>query len=261
MADENMNAPAGTPPAGTEQPTNIPAAPVTPPVGDPPATEEPAGLTTPPEQPNILEDKVGEDGVVEYEPTGNAALDVSLTFFGSLGIAAADPAMVQATKGDFSLLEAKLATMGDKAQGWQQMVALAKQVHSESTKAAAEQAQKTDAAILAVVQSKENWSAIVAWAAKNADPAEKAEINRMIDAGPVQARAAATLLLEAYKKATGTAITPRDPAGNASGVSEVSGQPLNAREYATAVASLHRKLGSRMEGSAEYRALQRRLVR
>lgn len=257
MADENITAPEGTQPAGTEP--NTQTAPVT--QEAPPATTQEAPLTTPAEAPNIVESTTDDTGAVEYAPTGNAALDVSLTFFGSLGLAASDPAMESATKGDFALLEAKLAAMGDKAQGWQQMVALAKDVYNKSVEASKEQAAKTDAAILAVVQSKENWSAIVAWAAKNADPAEKAEINRMIDAGPVQARAAATLLLEAYKKATGTAINPPDPAGNASGVSEISGGPLNARDYANAVAELHRKLGSRMEGSAEYRALQRRLVR
>lgn len=260
MADETMNAPAGAPPAGTEQPTT-PAAPAAAPETQAPAQEQPS-LVTPPAAPNALDS--GEPdaaGVVEYAPTGNPALDVSLTFFGSLGLGASDPAIASAAKGDFTVLEAKLAVMGDKAQGWQQMVALAKQAYTDSANKVAENQKKIDAAILAVAQSKENWSAVVAWAAKNADPAEKAEINRMIDAGPVQARAAATLLLEAYKKATGTAINPRDPAGNASGVSEISGGPLNARDYANAVADLHRKLGSRMEGSAEYRALQRRLVR
>lgn len=258
MADET-NIPAGVPegtaPAPVEQ------------VQTPPAqTEQPAApvsaLVTPPEAPtNALNSEVTEDGSVEYEQTGIPALDVSLTFFGSLGIAGDDTAMAAAAKGNFALLEAKLATMGDKAQGWQQMVALAKSAYTDSVSKMAEASKKTDAAILSVVQSADNWNAIKAWAAKNADPAEKAEINRMIDAGPVQARAAATLLLEAYKKAPGNSINPPSPLGNASPAAEISGGLLSPREYAQEVATLHRKLGTRMESSPEYRALQRRLAR
>jgi hypothetical protein len=206
--------------------------------------------------------ETAEDGTVSFEPTGDTALDVALDFIGNLGISGQDPALVAAANGNFALLEAKLAVLGDKAAGWQQMIALAKDAYSRSQTAYNDHVAKTDAAILGVVQSADNWAAIKNWAAANGTPEEKAEINRMIDAGPVQARAAATLLLEAYKKATGTVINPASAARNASGESPADGNgKLNSRDYAAAVRQLHLKLGSRMESSQEYAALQRRLAR
>lgn len=262
MADENIPAPAGEPvqtPASTPAPAPAP----TEPVNQAPAPAPEGELVTPPEPTTSVLDNavVADDGTVEYEPTGDAALDVALSFIGNLGIAGNDPAMQAAAVGNFALLEAKLATLGDKAQGWQQMIALAKQAQAASAAKVAEQVAQTDKAILSVVQSADNWKAITTWAAKTATPEEKAEINRMIDGGPVQARAAATLLLEAYRKATGTAINPPNPARSASPAADTSGGPLSPREYATAVAALHRKLGTRMESSQEYRALQARLAR
>lgn len=209
-----------------------------------------------------VESTTDDNGVVEYAPSGNAALDVTLTFIGSLGITGDDPAMQAAAKGDFSILEAKLATLGDKARGWQQMIELGKSVYKDAEARRTEQVKRTDAAILSVVQSTENWNEIKSWAAKNATPEEKAELNRMVDAGPVQARAAATLLLEAYRKASGTAVNPRSPLSpNASPAAAVSEGPLSPREYSQAVAKLRAELGTRMESSPQYRALRSRLAR
>ena len=219
-------------------------------------------LTSPAPHPtDAIASDVTDEGAIVYAETGNVALDVALGFFGNLGLASSDPAISAAAKGNFAILEAKLAALGDKAQGWQQMVALAKGAYTDSVAKYTESVAATDKAILSVVQSAENWNAIKAWAAKNSDPAEKAAINKMIDGGPVQARAAATLLLQAYKAASGTVITPANPARDASGQpADVTG-PLTQREYATAVNALHRKLGTRMESSPEYRALKQRLAR
>ena len=209
-----------------------------------------------------IESSTDDQGIVEYEPSGNPALDVTLSFIGSLGITGDDPAMQAAAKGDFSILEAKLATMGDKARGWQQMVELGKSVYKEAENRRAEQSSRTDAAILSVVQTPENWNEIKTWAAKNATPEEKAELNRMVDAGPVQARAAATLLLEAYRKSTGTAVNPRSPLNpSASPAAAVEQGPMTPREYSLAVAKLRTELGTRMESSPQYRALRARLAR
>lgn len=219
-----------------------------------------SALVTPPAVEQTVGSETGEDGSIQYAPTGDAALDVALDFIGRVGIAGDDPVIAAAAKGDFSLLEARLATIGDKAQGWQQMVNLAKDAYTRSQAKYGEQIKATDAAIIAVVESPENWTAIKNWAAANADPEEKAAINKMIDAGPVQARAAATLLLQAYKKATGTVINPANPTRNASGVPVADGNgKLTSREYSNKVAELHRKLGSRMESSPEYKALRGRL--
>lgn len=230
-----------------------------------PAQEAPKSeLVTPPE---TTVDKVDsepfEDGRVEYTPTGDAGLDVALTFIGNLGIAGTDPAVVQAANGNFSLLEAKLATMGDKARGWQQMMALAKDAYGRANEKYKAHIEGVDKAIMAVAGSADNWNAIKVWAAENATPEEKAEINRMIDAGPVQARAAATLLLGAYEKAKGTVKNPvnalRKNAGGESPTSENT--RLSPRDYSAEVRKLHNKLGTRMETSPEYAELKRRIAR
>lgn len=267
MADENtaVTPPVteGTPPADTNQ--------ITPPADQAAAAaaaeatvETTSELVTPPAtEVDAVAHEVGDDGAISYEATGDAALDVALTFIGSLGFAGDNPAVIAAANGDFSLLEAQLAVLGDKAAGWQQMVALAKDAYSRSEANIKDQVAKSDAAILAVVQTPENWAAIKTWAAANADPAEKTAINQMIDAGPVQARAAALLLLTGYQKATGTIVNPAQAVnGNASGAAAAATNTrLSAREYSEKVADLHRKLGSRMEGSQEYADLRRRLAR
>jgi len=279
MADENTSAApasfgpgAGAPAA--PQPNAAPAAPTTEaqapaadtvtadggqaPAGDTPPTD---GLVTPPEQvTTVLESTADEDGAITYEATGDPALDVALEYLGKLGFAGDDTAMVRAATGDFAMLEAQLAALGDKAAGWERMVALAKSAYASSETKRTEQVAAVEKSIVSVVGSKEQWQSIVTWAAKTADPEEKAEINRMIDAGPIQARAAATLLLSAYQKAQGTSVPPRSAVRDAAGGVPASGNgPLNAKDYATAVRDLSNKLGNRMEGSQEYADLQRRL--
>lgn len=268
MADENTpnaNTPAPeavatpAPDANAPNPADAAAAEAGNPAPNPaPASE----LITPPSvEVEAIPSEAAEDGTITYNPTGDAALDVALTFLGGLGIGGEDPALVAAANGQFALLEAKLATMGDKAAGWPQMLALAKDAYQRSKTAAEAQVKQVDAAILSVVQSADNWAAIKSWAAQNASPEEKAAINAMIDAGPVQARAAATLLLGKFREATGTVINPATAVRNASGENPAAGNlKLNARDYNLAVADLHRKLGSRMESSEEYAALRRRLA-
>lgn len=274
MADENPNLIGAEPVAPAAVPA--PAAPAAVPQADPavlasaapadpnaaPAAPVSALVTPPAVQVENVESETADDGSISYQPTGDAALDVALSFIGGVGIAGDDPSVIAAANGDFALLEAKLAVLGDKAAGWQQMLNLAKDAYARAQVNFKAHVEKTDNAILSVVQSAENWNAIKAWAAKNADPAEKAEINKMIDAGPIQARAAATLLLNAYKAATGTVVNPSNPASNASGQSvAASNGKLAPGDYTTAVADLHRKLGNRMESSPEYAALRSRLTR
>jgi len=204
------------------------------------------------------------DGVlVEYEPTGDAGLDVALAFVGRLGIDANHPAMLATADGDFSLLEAHLATMGDKAVGWQQMMALAKMAEERSVTATAAAEAAVTAAVHDVVGGDSQWATVQAWASANADPSEKAEINAMFAAGPLQARAAATMLLNAYNTAAGTVVTPASATARPSaGAAQPSNGPLTAREYAQAVQKLAQKIGSHnLNSSHEYDALnQRRLA-
>lgn len=198
---------------------------------------------------------------ISYEPTGDTGLDVALNFVGNLGIAQDHPAMLATETGDFSLIKAHLATMGDKARGWEQMVALAEQAHERHAAAALDTATKVAAACVAVAGGEAQWAAIQAWATKNADPAEKVQINAMFDTGPVGARAAVTLLRDAYSKANGTVVKPdaatREVSAGASTVPDTG--KLSPREYGAEVRKLHQKLGNRMDQSHEYAVLRARL--
>jgi hypothetical protein len=197
----------------------------------------------------------------DYAATGDAGLDVALGFVGGLGIAGDDPAMLEAAKGNFAVLEAKLAAMGDTARGWEKMVALGKDAFERTAAQAATVKAKSEQAILAAAGGAEVWAEVTKWAAANASKEEKAEINRMIDGGPIAARAAAALLTQMYRSASGTTVTPRDPAPNAGAGERAGNQPLNPRDYGTAVRALRAKLGNQMEASPEYKALRSRLQR
>lgn len=236
---------ANTPPAGNEPPAAPPAPVVdvnldTPPANDPPAADPPPAT-------------------VDYEPTGDVGLDVALAFVGKLGIGRDHPAMQATATGDFGLIKAHLATMGDKATGWEQMVALAEASYDRQTKATAETQKAVSAAVIAVAGSAETWNAVKAWASANADPDEKQMVNAMFNAGPVQARAAAMMLMDAYTKASGTVVAPKSAVrSDASTSAAPTNGPLDAKGYAAAARALHAKLGTRMEGSAEYAALRQR---
>lgn len=202
-----------------------------------------------------------EVATVSYDPTGDAGLDVALAFVGRLGIALDHPAMKATESGDFSLLKAHLAAMGDKATGWEQHVALGEQSYARTAAAAEATAQAVQATVVSVAGSAEAWSAIQLWASQNATPAEKAEINAMFDSGNVGARAAATILRDAYSKAAGTVVKPASPTRDASAgaVSTDPNGPLSNRDYGAAVRELRQKLGNQMDRSPEYAALRARL--
>lgn len=237
------------------------------PVQDTPATPAPIALDDgPADDDEGLADQSPQtahtdaEGVTTYsfEPTGDAGLDVALDFVGKLGFSLEHPAMVKAGEGDFNDLRVELAKLGDKAAGWEKMVALATQAYERKTAEANQAADAIEQSVLKTVGGAEAWSEIQAWASANADPKEKAEINAMLRAGPVQARAAAQLLMQAYNQAGGTVVTPAAAARNAGANTRAAAGPLSPREYLSAVDELYAKLGSRMDDSAEYAALRAR---
>lgn len=248
-------------PTGTE-PTNTPApeAPATPAAPAAPVQLPIEQVTPPAVTPEVPADE--EVVEVEYNPTGDAGLDVALAFVGKLGIAGDHPAMVAAGKGDFGLLKAALATLGDKARGWEQMVALGEQAYTRNTEKAATQQAQVKSVVTAVAGDEATWTAVQAWAKDNASPEEKAEINKLFDSGVMGARAAATILVDAYKKASGTVVNPTSAIrAGASATPDTSNGPLSPREYHAAVQNLRSRMGTRMDASPEYAALRSRLRR
>lgn len=256
-----MSTPAEGQPAPGVAPEDAPASPAQTPVT--PTTPEPkpapVKIDPAPNQPEAPTSEPGDNGEVIYEPTGDVRLDVALEFIGRLGIGSDHQAMQAAIKGDLSLLKATLATMGDKARGWEQMVALAEQANVDAAKAADELAAKVQQAVHSVAGGEAQWSTALAWAAKNATPEEKTALNAMFDAGPVQARAAAMAIMDAYGKAGGTVVNPANPTKNLSGTSPAAtNSALSPRDYAAAVRDLRAKLGNRMDASPEYATLRAR---
>lgn len=190
-----------------------------------------------------------------YEPTGDAGLDYALNFIGQQGYGDSHPAVIAATKGDFSLIEAELATKN--VPGAAQVVALAKQAYerhvAETAKREAELAQFAATA----AGSAENWAAVRAWASQEATPEEKAQVNAALAQGGIIAQGVISQLVNLYSQKFTLAKSPAPVASpNAAPVPSVSNEPMTAQRYAKAVAELRQKLGNRTEDSPEYAALQ-----
>jgi hypothetical protein len=233
---------------------------------NPAATPDPAqgqpdpNNLAPTAQPKVDEvpSTTGDDGVVLYDETGDAGLDLALAFIGKLGIAGNDPAMVAAANGDFTFLEAKLSTLGDEARGWEKHVQLGKDAFQRQLDAFNAEQTKTLNAAHALAGGKANWDNIVAWAGGQATPDEKATLNAMFEAGGMQANLAAKSIIDAYKSATGTTINPASPTREASSEAPKAPTSLTQRDYHKEVDALYRQLGNRMDGSPEYAALRQK---
>lgn len=198
------------------------------------------------------------DTPVEYEPTGDVGLDMALAFMGKAGLGVEHPAMKAASNGDFTILKATLAAKG--VQGWEQFVALGEAAFARTQEN--EKAKATQVAELVHKEAggKEQWQAVQQWAAANATPEEKAQVNALLNQGGLAAKGAVQYLLGAYSRANNAVINPRDPAPNAGrgGNDSAVNGPLSPRAYADEVSRLNAKLGGRLEGSREYAALQQR---
>ena len=239
-----------------------PAAPAAPAAGQPPAGE--ATPAKPAESvllgdPAAAQPAPNPDTSTEfaYDPTGDAGLDYALNFVGKLGYGDTHPAMLAAQKGDFSLIRAELATKG--VAGSDAVLALAEQAY---TRFAAEDAKKSAELAGFAAQaagSAENWAVVRAWAAQEATPQEKAQVNAALAQGGLVAQGVISQLVNLYQQKH---TLPKDAAAVAkpgeAGTAAPSNEPMTAKAYAQAVEALRQKLGNRTEGSHEYAALQSR---
>lgn len=211
-----------------------------------------------PAKPAVTDDQPAEAEGVEYDPTGDTGLDMALQFIGKAGITSAHPGMVAAQQGDFSILKAALAAKG--VQGWEQFVALGEDAFKRAQTQAQEKTANLSKLVHDTVGGAQEWQAIQKWAAANADPSEKAEINAMLNAGGLQAKQAAKYLAECYNKANNVERTPADPTLSAlrGGTPAPNNGPLSPRDYAKEVAKLAATSRGFSEDSKEYKALQQR---
>ena len=190
-----------------------------------------------------------------YDPTGDAGLDYALNFVGKLGYGDTHPAIIAAQKGDFSLIRAELATKG--VAGSDAVLALAEQAY---TRFAAEDAKKSEELAGFAAQaagSAENWAVVRAWAAQEATPQEKAQVNAALAQGGLVAQGVINQLITLYQQKH---TLPKDASAvakpGAAGTAAASNEPMTAKAYAKAVEELRQKLGNRTDDSPEYAALQ-----
>ena len=232
---------AGQAPAQGQQPA---AAPATAPAGV--LLDAPAENATP--NPDTSQE-------FSYDPTGDAGLDYALNFVGKLGYGDTHPAVIAAQKGDFSLLRAELATKG--VAGSDAVLALAEQAY---TRFAAEDAKKSEELAGFAAQaagSAENWAVVRAWAAQEATPQEKAQVNAALAQGGLVAKGVIGQLVNLYQQKHTLPKAAADVARpGAVGTAALSNEPMTAKAYAQAVEALRQKLGNRTEDSPEYAALQ-----
>ena len=247
---------AGAPPAKPNAPdTGAEGAPpadpvVIPQLGDP-DPEAPGGL-----------EATEQGSVVQYAPTGDAGMDLALSFVGKQGIKPDHPAMVAAGNGDFSFIKATLAALGDKAQGWEQHVALAEQSYSRAAKEAEANKAAATKAIHEAVGGEANLGPILKWASSVASPEEKTYFNAQLAGTPLQARIAATELARLYKQASGTVVRPAPVStGPTAASTPEASRPLTRAEYTAEVNKIARRVGSHnLNGNSEYQALAQRFL-
>lgn len=257
---EAVAAPVVAPTAPVVEPVNLPtAAPAAPAAAPAAAPDTPAPLSLDPPAPPLTP-AVPDGVVIEYTPTGDAGLDVALAFVGQRGLGPEHPGIVAAQKGDFKPLEDALKALGDKAKGYAPYLAAAKQSYetiSAKTKATTEATTKS---VLEAVGGVANWNQVQAWAAANADPHEKAEVNAAFKAGGLAATAMAKTLFDMWKKSGAANVPPKQVAAESASPAANSNEMLDEKSYGRAYAALYQKLGRKTAGSAELKALDSRFA-
>lgn len=195
-----------------------------------------------------------------FEPTGDPGIDLALGFFGKLGLKESDPEIVEAGKGNFDYLKAKLATLGAKAEGYEQYLALAQKGYESyhaSQAAALEAREKT---VHEAVGGAENWAAIQTWAQENGTPEELAAFKAGIRQGGVVATAVAQFLSNQYAQSSGTTLEAANPVAKQANVNP--GQPLTIDGYHNEVRALVAKYGHEgVQTSPEYAAIRAKYAR
>lgn len=209
-------------------------------------------------------DKKDDGEVIQYEPTGDAKLDVALAFFGKAGLDAEHPAIVAAVDGDFGLLAAYLEEKG--VQGWQAHLALAKESHEkfkgEREAGEAKIVEAVTGALEKAGYTNEQWGEAIGWARENAEPEELAQLNDMLGK-PFSAKIAVQYLTSLHREASGVEYAPakgaiREDAGSrTSAAADTS--PITRVQFAQEAEKLAKKYGgSAYMNSPEYKALVKR---
>lgn len=236
-----------TPPAVREDPAVKQAEAAKAPTGEPAAKVETAGLSF--EKPAA---PAPQDAIVEYNPTGDAGLDLALEFIGKLGIGPDREDMKAATQGDFSKLRETLKGLGDKAKGYERYVALAEGVHQRRNADRTASETKTLAAIHESVGGKANWDAIHAWVAQEASEEQKQEITAAFRAGALPAQAMASQLAALYQQSGQSRLPAKSAVKDTAGGVPASSGALSPEEFKSEVRKLYAKYGYGAQNRPEW---------
>lgn len=219
----------------------------------PAATEIKLAPAPAPEVPS----STGWEGV---EPA-DAGEAVFLDFLGKHGFGPDRPEVKAAQAGNFSLLEAALAQMGDKAVGYDKVLALAKDTQARIAKEHEARAQETLSILHDTFGGEEGFAEVKAWAIANGEPEELAYFNKAFAAGGIEAQAAAMFMQKCYFDAAGTEQVPKTPykqerTTTTPKVTETGA--LSPKDYAAEVRKLAAQYGSPEAAPDKYKALQAR---
>jgi hypothetical protein len=193
-----------------------------------------------------------------YDPTGDASLDIALSYIGKLGYSNAHPAIIAAQKGDFSLIKAELAVNGVK--GGAEMLAVAEEGYKRIASAQAAKDTATRTYGEQACQGKDNFNAVLVWGKANLDDAAKNWFNASVAQGGIAAQAAIDKLAQSYLSANKFNKTPANPAPGAGSTTTFSDSgPIDSATYKDELAKLRAAAGGRdVESSDQFKALQAR---
>lgn len=225
--------------------------------GDPLSLGDPAP-TTPEAKPAATPEAKTEPTKVQYAPSGDPGLDLALSYIGDRGFGADHPAVQAATNGDFSLLRAELAKLGDKASDAEKFLALAEAHYAREEAGHKERRTKDLAAIHDAVGGEEAWNEVRAWAGANAEPHEKEAVNAALKAGGIQAKSMAMYLAHLHSKADNVDRNPAEVTQPSASGKPSAGGEVTAKQFALESEALRQRLGYEFESSSEFRILAAR---
>lgn len=202
--------------------------------------------------------KPGEPQEIKFEPTGDPGLDLTLGFLGRLGFDIDHPAMAAAGNGDFGLLKAELALLGDKARGWEQVLAVGEAAYTKKQEAFKEKAAKDAAAMAEAAGGVDQWNKVKEWAGKNAEPEERTQINAALKQGGMVGQAMAAFLATQWAQAGNVTDRGRSAVNENAGIA--GGQPssVSPADYAKGINELKKQYGHQFTNTTEYQELQAR---
>lgn len=253
--------PQGQSPAEPQAPELLTPAPVATPEAPVQTPAQPAAdalnLEAPPAAPAA---SVTPEALPDY---GDNGLNIAADYFvNTVGLSLDSRELVEAAKGNFALLEAKLEVLGDKAKGSGPILALAKESVQRMVETEKARHNATVEAVHTAVGGEANWKAVQQYARTNLPAEQLKEASEALSSGGLQAVAMARYLLSAATSNPNVSVKGQ-PATSPSAVAEsLQGvAPLTREQYRQEYRKLVAEKGiAGAARSEELRALNARVI-